>query len=432
MANVTCERRRDKTLYRVEFYDADRRRKKIRLGSVTKRDAESIASRIDELVSASIAGTPPRPALAEWITSLGDDLHAKLASAGLIEARKTTTLGPFVDEWLERQKADNAASTIKNLQPFVKGLFEFFGRDRDIRTITVQDADNWRRSLAERYAKATVAKRIKVTKQVFRSAVRLNVITHSPFSATPVGSQVNDTRNRMIPMQWIHRVLEQEKDPEFRLIIMLARVGGLRTPSEPLQLRWEDIDWAEGTFVVRSPKTRRHQNASRCVPLFPELEPFLSDVYHRAPEGATYVITKYRDSAVNLRTRFERAILRAGLQPWPRLFQNCRSSRETELADAFPIHTVCQWLGHSPKISLAHYLKTTKEHIARANGRAQQGGGATGGAAANGNQENPAASTVQKTSGNQASAEFPEGNNTPQSRPGGIRTPGQGIMSPLL
>src|SRR5208282_2682445 len=55
-----------------------------------------------------------------------------------------------------------------------------------------------------------------------------------------------------------------------------------------------------------------------------------------------------------------------GLVPWPRLFQNLRASRETELAERFPLRVVTDWLGNSPNVALAHYLSTTEEHFQRA------------------------------------------------------------------
>jgi hypothetical protein len=53
-----------------------------------------------------------------------------------------------------------------------------------------------------------------------------------------------------------------------------------------------------------------------------------------------------------------------------------RASRETELAEQYPIHVVCEWIGNSPKIAEAHYLQMREEYFQRA----VAGGGATGGA----------------------------------------------------
>ena len=65
-------------------------------------------------------------------------------------------------------------------------------------------------------------------------------------------------------------------------------------------------------------------------------------------------------------TTFEKIIKRASLTPWPRLFHNLRSSRQTELAESFPSHVVCDWLGNSEDIARKHYFQTTDDHFARA------------------------------------------------------------------
>ncbi|MGD1043152.1 MAG: tyrosine-type recombinase/integrase [Sedimentisphaerales bacterium] len=99
-------------------------------------------------------------------------------------------------------------------------------------------------------------------------------------------------------------------------------------------LTWRDIDWDKGRMLVRSPKTAHHVgHESRLVPLFPELLPYLREVFEQAEPGTEYVITRYRKHNCNLRTQFERIIAKAGLKSWPKLFQNLRSTRETELTE---------------------------------------------------------------------------------------------------
>ena len=60
------------------------------------------------------------------------------------------------------------------------------------------------------------------------------------------------------------------------------------------------------------------------------------------------------------------------MQPWPKLFQNLRSPRETELADDFPMHVVCQWIGNSQLIAAKHYLQVTDDHFTKALQKALQ------------------------------------------------------------
>jgi hypothetical protein len=57
---------------------------------------------------------------------------------------------------------------------------------------------------------------------------------------------------------------------------------------------------------------------------------------------------------------------RAGVKPWPKLFQNLRSTRETELARDYPMHVVCDWIGNSQAIAAKHYLQVTEDDFQKA------------------------------------------------------------------
>ena len=76
-----------------------------------------------------------------------------------------------------------------------------------------------------------------------------------------------------------------------------------------------------------------------------------------------YVINRYRDAEQNLRTQLKRIIRRAGLEPWPKPFHNLRASRETELAQSFPLHVVCAWIGNTERIAAKHYLQVTEDYF---------------------------------------------------------------------
>lgn len=68
----------------------------------------------------------------------------------------------------------------------------------------------------------------------------------------------------------------------------------------------------------------------------------------------------------NLRTQLKKIIKRAKLTPWPKLFHNLRATRETELAERFPMHVVCKWLGNTARVAAQHYLQVTDAHYADA------------------------------------------------------------------
>jgi len=224
--------------------------------------------------------------------------------------------------------------------------------------VTAEDADGWKSWLVsnEKLAPATVSRRIVAARTMWKAAMRWNLAANNPFSGVKAGLQSNDARKYFVSRVVIDRVIEEAADTEWKALIALSRFGGLRCPSEHLSLTWADVDFHLGRLHVRSPKTEHHEGgASRTVPMFPELREHLQRLYDEAPEGTTFVISGTRDTAVNLRTQFQRIIRRAGYTPWPRLWQNLRSSRESELMREYDLATVCRWIGNSPEVAARHY-----------------------------------------------------------------------------
>jgi len=401
MASVVKETRNGRTLYRIQFRDANKRRKSIRLGGLAKKDADAICSKVGALVSASISKRPLDNSVAQWLTEIGDDLHKKLATAGLTEPRQSATLGDFVARYIE-QRIDE--STIKNFRQVERLLNTHLGKDTVMRAITEGQADDWRQTLTKDYAEATLNKHVKRARQIFKAASRCRVIEANPFAEVKGGSETNDERKFFVERSVIAKAIACCPDVQWRALVTLARYGGVRTPSESLGLKWSDIDWAGDKFTVTSPKTKRHGKGSRIVPLFPELRSHLADAFDVAQPGDEYVITRFRDTNANLCTQFERILAKASVEPWPRLFQNLRASRETELVNDFPLHVVTAWLGNSPAVATRHYLQVTDEHFQRA---AQ--GGAGGGAHDSRNHLKPPETKTRvssKTSGKPATVGF--------------------------
>lgn len=124
---------------------------------------------------------------------------------------------------------------------------------------------------------------------------------------------------------------------------------------------------------MHSPKTEHHPGQeSRLAPLVPELLPCLREAFERAEPGTENVITRYRLANQNLQTQLRRILRRAGIKPWPKLYQNLRSTRQTELTDRFPVHVVCAWLGNRAPVVMKHCLQVTDEHFRQAAQKAVQ------------------------------------------------------------
>lgn len=317
---------------------------------------------------ALIAGRAHQDDVTRWLRDLEPVLRKRFERVGLVgnDGAVNATLRVLGDKFFST--ATVKAGTATTYGQARRSLYAYFGEDRPVRKVTNLDADEWRQSMKrEGLAEATISKRVKVARQMWKKAIRWRMTAENPFADVKAGSQKNKSRAFYITLEMAQSVLDACPDAEWRLIFALSRFGGLRCPSEHLGLKWQHVDWERGRVLVHSPKTEHNEGGdTRTLPLFDELLPYLRDAFELAEPGTEYVITRYRERNANLRTQLKRIIHRAGLDAWPRLFHNLRSTRQTELCEDFPTHVVCAWLGNSEDVALDHYLQVTDAHFERA------------------------------------------------------------------
>jgi len=336
----------------------------VRLGRVNAKTAKSIKGRVEQLIADKQLNRPHDPDTVAWLAGVDEKLLSRLRKVGLADGVGVmqTPLGPFLDRVKRAQQVKPGTATFYGHTR--RNLLACFGADRLLSDITEADADAFRAWLADpekgNLAPATVSRRIIAARTFWTMAVRWKLVSANPFDGVRAGTQQNPGRQYFVAKKTIDQILQACPDFEWRALIGLARYGGLRVPSEALALKWEHINWDNGTMLVHASKTAHHDGkATRLVPLFPELRALLLDAFETAEDGALHVIGRYRDKKQNLRTQFERIIKRAGVNPWPRLWQNLRASRETELMRDYDLATVCRWIGNSPAVAAKHYAMST-------------------------------------------------------------------------
>ena len=239
--------------------------------------------------------------LASWVAAVPDVSYGKLEQVGLVTARAPTCrdgvpLSRLTEAFIERSSGKPA--TVKGFVQTLDSLLAFFGADAAINSITAGGADAWRVWVVKdkkgsgrrkkkrttddnRLSPPTVAKRVSVAKQVSRCAVRWGWLATSPFEMLRPCSQANPARARYIPLDTVREVIDECPSIEWRLIVALARLAGLRCPTEIGELTWADVNWEKGRLTVRSRKTEHHggDHASRVVPLCPELREILVEAF---------------------------------------------------------------------------------------------------------------------------------------------------------
>jgi len=150
-------------------------------------------------------------------------------------------------------------------------------------------------------------------------AVDWKIIDGNPFSK--VRTQRSTVKvNEFVPREVVDKLMKKA-NPVWQVILGLRRYGGLRTPSETLSLRWEDIDWEMNRMSIPEPKVEHHEGRGiRSCPIFPELRPILDEAFEIFGDKSEYVVAapQYRAAAntamgwknSNLRTEMTRLLRR--------------------------------------------------------------------------------------------------------------------------
>ena len=357
MASVTKIGKGKQPPRAIDFVDpADGKRKRVRLGVVTYDVAQQAALRVEKLLSAKTLNQSIDSETAVWLRGVSGDVHDRLAKVGLCESRtpvlKAPTLGKWLTTFLDQKQHGLKPSSLKRLRQTGDRLEAHFGRDRDISTITAADAAAWRSSLAgDKLAEATVRLNCRNAKSIFHEAVDQQHIDSNPCSKLK-SSSIAAIRDRYVTPEETRKLLDAAPNLQWKLLIALGRLAGLRIPSESHLLQWGHVDWERRRLQVYAPKT----DSTRSVPIVPELHDILAEAYDAARVGSAEIVSL---STNNLQRNLRQIAERAGLQslqvgPW----QTLRRSAETMFAMTYPQHAVSQWIGHSVQISLKHYTMT--------------------------------------------------------------------------
>ena len=99
----------------VQFFDGAGKRRTLRLGKCSRRDAEGIALRVDRLVNANIRNLPIDRDLLEWLGGIENQLHDRIVRCGLVEPREAMDLGDFITNYING-RTDLKPSTIQKYQ----------------------------------------------------------------------------------------------------------------------------------------------------------------------------------------------------------------------------------------------------------------------------------------------------------------------------
>jgi integrase len=346
---------------RILFIATDGKRKTIRLGKVSRRQAEAVRVKVEDLVSSAITGHAPADETSRWLAGLDDSMIDKLAAVGLAMRRDNLTLGGWLDRYLTDREGDVKPASLTKLRQTVVKLLAFFDAQTPLRAVTVNQATEWRQYLKGlNLSDAVIKIHCGNAKTIMAEAVRRKMITESPVRYLKSGASAS-TNTRYVTPEETDLILEACQSLEWRVVFGLARLAGLRTPSETHGLTLGDIDWERSRLRVRSPKTAHHTgHEQRIVPIVPQLMEILQQAFDAAEPGQERLVTR---SKTNLRRGLRMIVDKAGVKQWADTFQTLRRSCEKEWAIRFPQYAVSLWIGHSITISGKHYANAVPDEL---------------------------------------------------------------------
>lgn len=252
---------KEKKGWKLQFMPADPRLKRqaIRLGAVTKREADEVQGQVERILASRKAGLALEERSQKWIAKLPERLRRELVKKGVIEdggRRVRSTLSGFIADYLFARTGITSGTRDK-LQNARDWLEAYFGATREMDSITPDEAGFFREWLGSdgKLVENSIRGICRKSRQFFRSAVGQRVIRENPFAGMEKLMDLPGpkARNFFVSQSLSEEVLAACPNDEWRLIFALARYGGLRCPSELVTLRWSDIDWEKGRVVLFFP-----------------------------------------------------------------------------------------------------------------------------------------------------------------------------------
>ena len=257
-------------------------------------------------------------------------------------------------------------------------LKRHFKSDPAIKSITREDAENWRAALArgelskdnarhtDAPSETSVCKYVRAARKIFAVAAKQDLIKANPFDQLDGTAPDVDKEWAYIDAGQMARVLDACPDVFWRACFGLCRFAGLRR-DEALRLRLIDVDLstneihvnAPGTIVSRTNKKRPRKVPIEAAKLPTGLTAILQLAYDAAPEGATRVC--HSVPRHNANAPGAEIIKAAGIAQYAKLFHTLRKNWEQDCAAVYPQHVVAEWAGHSIEVSATHYLRVPQE-----------------------------------------------------------------------
>lgn len=365
MAYIEKRRGKNGVSYSIRFYYHGGQRRISLDSKYSESDANAAADAVDAFVRSERLNEPLDRKTRVYFENAPADLIKRFAVIGLAPARNNMTVDDVFKIYVRYLTTDVKYSTIVHRETVFNRFRAFFPAGIKFADLNRKSILEFRDELARLYAPTTVSKSISDLRTFGKFAVDRGFAVDNPFLFARRGPTGNRARDFQIPAEWTERILDACPTQCWRTLYCLWRHAGLRQ-QEPLSLTRDSVDLRTNRLTVHSSKTERYgeEHANRIVPIVPVVHLEIERLLDATPKTEKFLITENRRKGFD--SGFRRILFDAGLDRWPKLFQNMRSSCENDwIADGIPAHVVAAWLGHSVRTQEQYYLRVLPEYFDR-------------------------------------------------------------------
>jgi site-specific recombinase XerD len=321
----------------------------------TESSSERVSKLVTEIVDIRNRGDSLTSDQYKKILLLPNRIQKSLHRLGLIVVDKGLTLQEFFDKFIETKRGMKA-KTRKFYRDWFKRFFHYFDTKMLVSSINKDLATKFIDCCNDNLSLCTVSRGVGACRTIFDYAVTLGILGDNPFKYIVRDCKAtNISRQYYVERKMITKILEKCNDDRDRLIIVLARFGGLRIPSEIQKLRF--CDFTDKVIKIHEDT----KTGSREVPFFREIK----EVFNRLSGKPQELVfpDRYGKNWYPWQMLSD-CIERAGFERWEKLYVNMRSSCITDMdAIGYPEKALDAVFGNSVEVRRAHYLQLQKEKV---------------------------------------------------------------------
>lgn len=280
----------------------------------------------------------------------------RLIQSGLLTQETKYTVRFMMNKY---KKASSLLATYKDSVRQADYIIDYFGKNKDIKTIKPTDIEKFIFYLKTKKLKnASINRYLSSLKRAYNIMIADDLITYNPCKIKKL--EEDNRRFRYLTQDEWSR-LKNELAGDVLNIVTVALLSGLRKRNV-LQLKWEQIDLTLRTIELL--KTENKGKKYIKLPIADSLYDLLITLNPK-PKGYVFINPKTNKPYTDIKKAFNNALERAGIDDFH--FHDLRRTVGTWLlTNGVDIRTVQNILAHSDVRTTERYLSLTNEQNIKA------------------------------------------------------------------